>query len=106
MAHRRRPLKAAPPIADNTAVTSLVFDASGAKKGAADFPAAGTLDWEELPGGQDSRISVALDDADPENEADWMRQHEWLARRLNEMHRVLAPRVGLLDPDSWRPQSV
>jgi len=64
------------------------------------------LDWEELPEGKDSRIVVSLDDAVPENEADWTRQHEWLARRLNEMHRVLAPRVRLLDPDSWRPQSV
>jgi Domain of unknown function (DUF4268) len=62
------------------------------------------LDWEELPAGQDSRISVSLDDADPENEA-WTRQHEWLARRLNEMHRVLARRVRALDPDSWRPES-
>ena len=59
------------------------------------------LDWEELPAGQDSRISVSLDDADPENEADWTRQHEWLAKRLNEMHRVLAPRVRALDSDSW-----
>ena len=64
------------------------------------------LDWEELPAGQDSRISVSLDDADPENEADWTRQHEWLAKRLNEMHRVLAPRVRALDPNSWRPESV
>jgi Domain of unknown function (DUF4268) len=63
------------------------------------------LDWEELPEGQDSRISISLDDADPENEADWPRQHEWLAKRLNEMHRVLAPRVRALDPDSWRPES-
>lgn len=62
------------------------------------------LDWEELPAGQDSRISVSLDDADPENEADWTRQHEWLAKRLNEMHRVLAARVRALDPDSWRPE--
>lgn len=62
------------------------------------------LDWEELPAGQDSRISVSLDDADPENDADWTRQHEWLAKRLNEMHRVLAPRVRSLDPDSWRPE--
>lgn len=61
------------------------------------------LDWEELPAGQDSRISVALDPADPEDEVDWTRQHEWLARRLNEMHRVLAPRVRTLDPDSWQP---
>jgi hypothetical protein len=63
------------------------------------------LDWEELPTGQDSRISVSLDDADPENEADWARQHEWLAKRLNDMHRVLAPRVRTLDPDSWHPES-
>jgi hypothetical protein len=63
------------------------------------------LDWEELPEGQDSRISVSLDGADPENEGDWTRQHEWLARRLNEMHRVLAPRIRALDPDSWRPES-
>jgi Domain of unknown function (DUF4268) len=65
-----------------------------------------SLDWEELPEGQDSRISISLDDADPENEADWPRQHEWLGTRLNEMHRVLAPRVKVLDPDSWRPEGV
>jgi hypothetical protein len=61
------------------------------------------LDWEELPTGQDSRISISLDDVDPENEADWTRQHEWLAKHLNAMHRVLAPRVRVLDPDAWRP---
>jgi len=63
------------------------------------------LNWEELPAGQDSRVSIALDDADPENEADWPRQHDWLAKRLNEMHRVLAPRIRMLDPDSWQPES-
>jgi hypothetical protein len=34
------------------------------------------LDCEELLAGQDSRISVSLDDADPEDEADWTGQHE------------------------------
>ncbi len=63
------------------------------------------LDWEELPEGQDSRISVSLDDADPENEKDWARQHEWLAKRLNELHRALALRIRTLDADSWRPGS-
>ena len=63
------------------------------------------LDGEELPAGKDSRISISLDNADPENESDWPRQHEWLAKHLNEMHRVLAPRVRALDPDSWRPES-
>ena len=29
-----------------------------------------------------------LNGVDPEDEADWPRQHEWLAKRLNDMHRV------------------
>jgi len=52
-----------------------------------------SLEWQELPDGQDSRIAVFLNDADPSDEADWPRQHDWLAKRLNEMHRVLAPGV-------------
>jgi len=63
------------------------------------------LDWEELPDGQDSRISTLLEDADPEDQTDWERQHDWLAQRLNAMHRVLAPRVKALDPNSWHPVS-
>ena len=59
------------------------------------------LDWQELQGGLDSRITYDLNDVDPEDKADWPRQHEWLAQRLNEMHRVLAPRVKALDPDQW-----
>ncbi len=56
------------------------------------------LNWEELPAGQDSRISISLDDADPRKEADWARQHSWLADRLNDLHRVFAPRVRELNP--------
>lgn len=63
------------------------------------------LNWEELPDGQDSRISSNLNDMDPEEKADWPRQHEWLARRLNEMHRVLSRRVSELDADQWQPES-
>jgi hypothetical protein len=51
------------------------------------------LEWQELPDGQDSRIAVFLNDADPADETDWPRQLDWLAERLNEMHRVFAPRV-------------
>jgi len=60
------------------------------------------LDWEELPARRDSRISLCLDDVDPENESDWPRQHEWLAQRLKDMHRVFAQRVRALDADDWR----
>lgn len=64
------------------------------------------LDWDELPDGQDSRISVALDDADPQNQADWPRQHEWLAQRLIAFHRVFANRVRALNPADWAPAEV
>ncbi len=60
------------------------------------------LEWEELPARRDSRISAYLNDADPENEKDWPRQHEWLDARLNDMHRVFADRVRALDADAWR----
>jgi isopenicillin N synthase-like dioxygenase len=56
------------------------------------------LDWQELPEGQDCRIAVSID-ADPANEADCPRQHDWLATRLNEMYRVFAPRVRDLEPE-------
>lgn len=59
------------------------------------------LDWEELPAGRDSRISVALNDVDPENDKDWPRQHEWLAARLNELYRVFVDRVRSLDASAW-----
>ena len=32
------------------------------------------LEWEELPSRRDCRVSSYLNEADPENEADWPRQ--------------------------------
>jgi hypothetical protein len=64
-----------------------------------DYP----LLWEELPARRDSRISVSLPEVDPEDESDWPRQHQWLASRLNDFHRVFAPRVRQLDPRAWQP---
>jgi hypothetical protein len=52
------------------------------------------LDWEELPEGKQSRIAIYLDDADPTNRADWPRQHEWLAKKINELHKVFAARLS------------
>lgn len=57
------------------------------------------LEWQELPEGQDSRIAIFLNEVDPTDEADWPRQHDWLAKRLNEMHRVFAPRVRELEAE-------
>jgi hypothetical protein len=63
------------------------------------------LEWEELPDGRDSRIATYLNAVDPEDQADWPRQHEWLAKRLNDLHRVLANRVRVLDISAPANQS-
>ena len=51
------------------------------------------LEWEELPDKRDCRIAYYLRDADPWDEADWPRQHKWLAEYLNKMHDVFSQRV-------------
>jgi hypothetical protein len=63
------------------------------------------LEWEELPDGRDSRVAVYLRDANPEDQSDWNRQHEWLAARLNDLHRAFSPRVKMLNMNDWRPES-
>ena len=60
------------------------------------------LDWKELPKQAVSRIVHVLDDVDPFDEANWPQQHEWLADRLNAMHRVFSRRVQNLDLADWR----
>ena len=63
------------------------------------------IEWEELRAGTDSRIAVYLHDVDPGDENDWPRQHQWLASKLNELHRVFAQRIRELSPDDWDPES-
>ena len=57
-------------------------------------------EWEEAK--HSGSIVSYFDDVDPMDEADWPRQHKWLAEHLNTMHRVFAPRVKGLDPDDWQ----
>ena len=57
------------------------------------------LEWDERPDGQDTRIFITLDVAQPDDTSDWPRQHEWLADRLNDLHRVFSRRVSGLEPD-------
>lgn len=55
------------------------------------------LDWEELPDGRDSRVSLYLKEIDPADESGWSEQHDWLARKINDFYRVFAHRVRTLD---------
>lgn len=73
-----------------------LFDLLHAQKEAVEQSLDYALDWEKLATRRDCRVSVTLDEADPEDEADWPRQHKWLAERLNELHHVFAPRVKAL----------
>ena len=60
------------------------------------------MEWEELPDNLYSRIVAYLNDVDPKDQKDWPRQHEWLATRLNDLHRVFADRIRELDADDWQ----
>ncbi|SDA11134.1 DUF4268 domain-containing protein [Sphingomonas sp. NFR15] len=61
------------------------------------------VDWEELPEGRDSRISTPLNGIDLEEQADWPRQHDWLAQRMNEFYRAFVNRIKALDANAWQP---
>jgi hypothetical protein len=63
------------------------------------------LDWEEMPTKQDCRIGSTLNNVDPEDRADWPRQHEWMTNRLNQMHRVFTSRLRTLDLNGPLPSS-
>lgn len=62
------------------------------------------LEWDELPEGRDTRISTSLIEIVQEDRADWPRQHDWLAARLNELYRVFVNRVKELDARTWQPE--
>ncbi|CAM3091240.1 protein of unknown function [Paracoccus aminovorans] len=60
--------------------------------------------WQELLGKKDSRISLALEPADPTDEADWPRQHKWLVDTILRFHAVFKPFVMGLARDPQTPE--
>jgi hypothetical protein len=75
---------------------ALLLDQKAAVEQELHYP----LEWEDLPAGNDCRISVYMNEVDPKDESDWPRQHQWLAQHLNDLHRVFANRVRALDVDA------
>ena len=55
------------------------------------------LEWEELPGRKESRVTLKMHDADPTDRSDWPRQHEWLRKSLECLHRTFSPRIKSLE---------
>ena len=53
-----------------------------------------SLEWgDQSVTARDRRIAYYLRAVDPDDEADWPRQHKWLAKYLNVMHRAFFQRV-------------
>lgn len=50
-----------------------------------------TLHWQPLPQKKDCRISLALTNADPADEGDWPRQHEWLFGKMVSFYHIFRP---------------
>ena len=70
-----------------------------------DYP----LDWEASPSEQDARINkqdariAVYRKDDPYNQDRWPEQHQWLADRLNDLHKVFASRIKAHKADDGRP---
>lgn len=64
------------------------------------------LEWEEMPGRRACRVATYLRPANADDKTDWPRQQQWLAARLNELHRVLSPRIRILGVDMSEPDSI
>ena len=55
------------------------------------------LEWgDQSPTARDRRIAYYHRDIDPEDESDWHRQHEWIAKHLNDLYRAFVHRVRSL----------
>lgn len=80
-----------------SALAKTYFRLLQAQKDAVEKEIGYPLAWEELPEGRDSRIAVYLNDVDPDDEAEWPKQHAWLAKHLNDLYRVFSQRVIALD---------
>ncbi len=54
------------------------------------------IDWRELPDAKESHLEIYFE-ADPGDQNDWIRQHQWLKDNLELFHRVLQPIIKNLD---------
>ncbi len=61
-----------------------------------------TLDWRKMR--KECEIASYLENVDPDNESDWPRQHAWLAKQINDLYRVFAPRIKMLNLDDLKPR--
>ena len=56
-----------------------------------------TLEWNELPENERSRICLNKGDTDPLDENDWLQQYEWFTVKLEQFNQVFRPRIQALN---------
>ena len=47
------------------------------------------LEWEENPKFKHRRIAYYKEGVNPEDRADWKKQHDWFVAHLNKLHRAI-----------------
>jgi len=58
------------------------------------------LEWKELPQKTTSKI-ILFKEADPADESDWPKQHQWFKETIEKFDRVFRIRLKGIDPEEW-----
>ena len=64
-----------------------------------------TLEWDELPTNERSRISLSKQDTDPLDENDWAHQYEWFTTKLDRFDRVFRSRITKLNAGDLKSEN-
>ena len=62
-----------------------------------------TLEWNELPDQESSRICLNKGNTDPLDEDDWPHQYEWFTAKLEKFNDVFRERIRGLNAADWDP---
>ena len=82
-----------------TQSTKAIYFSFYSDKEAIEAEFGGALEWNELPDGKESYVTVTKEKSDFRNEQDWKNQFTWLAERLEKLDSVFRKRVRQLDVD-------
>jgi hypothetical protein len=80
-----------------TQSTKAIYFSFFSDKEAIEAEFGGALEWNELPDGKESYVTVTKEKSDFRNEQDWKNQFTWLAERLDKLDSVFRKRVRQLD---------
>ena len=80
-----------------TLTSKAIYCAFFSDKEAIESEFGSALEWNELPEGKESFLTVTKEKADFRNEQDWENQFTWLAEKLEKMDIVFRKRVCKLD---------